>query len=298
MLQMKLLAVLLLLTTASLGFQLSTVRPVRKNKLQKSVAVLPSCFSGSSSFRHQQPLQSSSTDQEQQLMQQEPTISKVDLPEGSQEELLYALGVNLARQLGDVRPLVESGDELAQLAKGVLDTLIGRLTEEGQKDILTRRGEDLKELVGSRAQKIQEKMAQAGQNMLKEMEQTEGATTLPSGVVLHVLETSDSTVRPTKASSVKIHYHGTLADGTIFDSTLGGEPVVLPLAGVIPGWREAVLKLHEGETAMVSMLFLWCDGRLIRFQGGHSSGTRVWCQWYTGRSHPGQLPDFLQGAID
>lgn len=196
----------------------------------------------------------SSVDQDEAQQQQEPTISKTDLPNGSQEELLYALGVNLARQLGDVRPLVESGDELAQLAQGVLDTLIGRLSEAGQADLLTRRGEDLKELVGRRAQKIQEGMAEAGRNMMQEMAKTEGATTLPSGVILHVLESSESTVKATKASSVKIHYHGTLADGTVFDSTLGGEPVVLPLAGVIPGWREAVLKINEGETAMVRML--------------------------------------------
>lgn len=46
---------------------------------------------------------------------------------GSHDELMYALGVNLARQLGDVRPLVKSGDELASVAKGLLDTVIGRL---------------------------------------------------------------------------------------------------------------------------------------------------------------------------
>lgn len=60
-------------------------------------------------------------------------------------------------------------------------------------------------------------------------------------------------VRPTRSSTVKIHYHGTLADGTTFDSTLGGEPVVLPVAQVIPGWRDGVLKMHEGETALLGI---------------------------------------------
>lgn len=41
------------------------------------------------------------------------------------DELMYALGVNLARQLGDVRPLVENGEELAEVAKGLLDTVVG-----------------------------------------------------------------------------------------------------------------------------------------------------------------------------
>lgn len=83
--------------------------------------------------------------------------------------------------------------------------------------------------------------------MLETMKSTEGAVELPSGVVLHVLEDGPEGkgkgVRPTQASTVKIHYHGTLSDGTVFDSTLGKEPVKLPLAGVIPGWREGVLKV-------------------------------------------------------
>jgi FKBP-type peptidyl-prolyl cis-trans isomerase len=93
--------------------------------------------------------------------------------------------------------------------------------------------------------------------MLKTMQETQGVQTLPSGVVLHILEHGpdgpNQGVRPTQASTVKIHYHGTLADGTIFDSTLGGDPVQFPLAGVIPGWRDGVLKMHEGETAMLGI---------------------------------------------
>ena len=93
--------------------------------------------------------------------------------------------------------------------------------------------------------------------MLKEMATTEGAIQLPSGVVLHILEHGPDGpgcgVRPTRSSTVKIHYHGTLADGTVFDSTLSGEPVQFPLAGVIPGWCEGVLKMHEGETAMLGI---------------------------------------------
>lgn len=101
-------------------------------------------------------------------------------------------------------------------------------------------------------------MEKAGKEMLEEMSKQDGAIKLDTGVVLHVLEPGPEGFgngkRPTKASTVKIHYHGTLADGTVFDSTLaGGEPVVFPLGGVIPGWRDGVLKMHEGETAMVGI---------------------------------------------
>jgi len=96
--------------------------------------------------------------------------------------------------------------------------------------------------------------------MLEEMAKQDGAIKVDTGVVVHVLEPGPEGPgkgkRPTKASTVKIHYHGTLADGTVFDSTLGkndNEPVVFPLGGVIPGWRDGVLKMHEGETAMVGI---------------------------------------------
>ena len=67
------------------------------------------------------------------------------------DELMYALGVNLARQLGDIRPLVESGEELAQVAKGLLDTVVGRLNDDGQRLLLSKRGQELDQLIAGRA---------------------------------------------------------------------------------------------------------------------------------------------------
>ena len=93
--------------------------------------------------------------------------------------------------------------------------------------------------------------------MLQNMKETEGVKVLENDVVLHVLEHGPAGegkgVRPTKGSTVSIHYHGTLSDGTVFDSTLGGDPVKFPLAQVIPGWRDGVLAMHEGETAMLGI---------------------------------------------
>jgi len=67
--------------------------------------------------------------------------------EDSHEELMYSLGVNLARQLGDIRPLVENSEELTHVAKGLLDTVIGRLDDEGQRKVLSRRGKELDQLI-------------------------------------------------------------------------------------------------------------------------------------------------------
>jgi len=79
-----------------------------------------------------------------------PTEPAARVEPGSHEELMYILGVNLARQLGDIRPLVNDGQELANVAKGLLDTVVGRLDEEGQRRLLSARGRELDDLIVSR----------------------------------------------------------------------------------------------------------------------------------------------------
>ena len=181
-----------------------------------------------------------------------------ELTKGSHDELMYALGVNLARQLGDVSPLTESSEEMTSVARGILDTIIGRISDADQRALLGERGQDLNELIVTRADNIRKKVEEAGKKMLQDMLDTEGAKELsPGGVVLHVLEDGPEGpgegVRPTQGSVVKVHYHGTLSDGTVFDSSLGKEPVKFPLANVIDGWKEGLLAMHEGEVAMLGI---------------------------------------------
>lgn len=70
---------------------------------------------------------------------------------GSPDELMYTLGVNLARQLGDVRPLVETPQEMSLVARGLLDTVVGRLTDADQRALLGRRGSELNQMIVERA---------------------------------------------------------------------------------------------------------------------------------------------------
>ena len=70
-----------------------------------------------------------------------------------------------------------------------------------------------------------------------------------SGMVFRRLRAGDGP-SPGPKDKVKVHYHGTLIDGTVFDSSvLRGEPVVLPLDAVIPCWTEALQRMHVGEKA-------------------------------------------------
>jgi FKBP-type peptidyl-prolyl cis-trans isomerase FkpA len=74
---------------------------------------------------------------------------------------------------------------------------------------------------------------------------------LPSGVeVTHL--TVGKGAKPPAASTVKVHYEGTLANGTVFDSSYKrGEPISFPLTGVIPCWTQGVQAMAVGGVAML-----------------------------------------------
>ena len=79
-----------------------------------------------------------------------------------------------------------------------------------------------------------------GINFLRENGKREGVTTLASGLQYEVI--NDGTgPKPTIEDNVTTHYHGTLIDGTVFDSSVDrGEPASFPVGGVIKGWTEAL----------------------------------------------------------
>lgn len=70
----------------------------------------------------------------------------------------------------------------------------------------------------------------------------------PSGLQYQVLQNGQGKVHPSANSKVKVHYHGTLIDGTVFDSSVQrGEPISFPLNQVIKGWTEGVQLMVEGD---------------------------------------------------
>jgi len=72
--------------------------------------------------------------------------------------------------------------------------------------------------------------------------------TTASGLKYQVLKQGTGTVSPKATDTVKVHYHGTLLDGTVFDSSVQrGEPISFPLNGVIPGWTEGLQLMKVGD---------------------------------------------------
>lgn len=86
-----------------------------------------------------------------------------------------------------------------------------------------------------------------GEDFLAENGKKEGIITLPSGLQYEVLVEGDGP-KPTASSQVTTHYHGTLIDGTVFDSSVErGQPATFPVNGVIKGWTEALQLMSVGS---------------------------------------------------
>ncbi|TXK52190.1 FKBP-type peptidyl-prolyl cis-trans isomerase [Pontibacter qinzhouensis] len=86
----------------------------------------------------------------------------------------------------------------------------------------------------------------AGEAFLAENKNKEGVKTLPSGLQYQVLKEGNGK-SPAASDKVTTHYHGTLIDGTVFDSSYErGQPATFPVNGVIAGWTEALQLMQEG----------------------------------------------------
>lgn len=89
---------------------------------------------------------------------------------------------------------------------------------------------------------------QKGDEFLAANSQVEGVIQTESGLQYQVLQKGTGTVHPAATDRVKVHYHGTLIDGTVFDSSVDrGEPISFGLNQVIKGWTEGVQLMVVGE---------------------------------------------------
>jgi FKBP-type peptidyl-prolyl cis-trans isomerase FklB len=87
----------------------------------------------------------------------------------------------------------------------------------------------------------------AGKAYLEENKKNQHVEELPSGMQFEVMVQGDGEL-PSASDNVKCHYHGTLVDGTVFDSSVQrGEPAQFPVNGVIQGWQEALQLMPVGS---------------------------------------------------
>jgi len=107
----------------------------------------------------------------------------------------------------------------------------------------------IRDLTTTRAAAIAQKTKQAAAGFLAEMTAKPNAQSFESGLVM-IETTAGEGAMPAATDKVTVHYHGTLPDGTVFDSSVDrGTPATFPLNGVIPCWTEGVQKIKVGGKA-------------------------------------------------
>ena len=159
-----------------------------------------------------------------------------------QDKTLYALGLAIGE---NVKEFKLSAAELALVSAGMNDVVLGK---EPKVDIQTY-GPMIQALAQERASAAAAAEKTAAGAFLAQMAKETGAQRSATGMI-YIPMTAGTGASPTAASTVRVHYHGTLRDGTVFDSSVDrGEPISFPLDGVIPCWTEGVQLMKVGGKA-------------------------------------------------
>ena len=153
----------------------------------------------------------------------------------------------IGRQLGDqLRENPPPGVNLLAIVAGLSDAFNGTPSRVSQED-LSASFKVIREVMQAQAKAQAEAAAAAGVAFLAENAKKAGVTVLESGLQYEVLTTGEG-AKPSREDSVRTHYHGTLIDGSVFDSSYQrGQPAEFPVGGVIAGWTEALQLMNAGS---------------------------------------------------
>jgi len=163
----------------------------------------------------------------------------------------YALGTNLAMQVGgqgNFKTLLE-GDELEIVLQAFCENLKGENAVD-ERIVLTKYGQQLNKILGDRTESIVERVKKDGEDFCSNfLDCNDDAVKTDSGLIYYEMKEGDGE-QPTLSNTVEVHYHGTLTDGTVFDSSVDrGQTISFPLGGVIKGWQEGLAMMKEGGKA-------------------------------------------------
>ncbi|HYM34042.1 MAG TPA: FKBP-type peptidyl-prolyl cis-trans isomerase [Steroidobacteraceae bacterium] len=162
--------------------------------------------------------------------------------ETDEQKALYSLGYLIS---GNIKSFELSDAELAIVKAGLTDGVLKKKAQIDPQSYVQK----LQALQTTRMAAAATRDKAAGEAFIAKAAAEKGATKLPSGMVITTIKegTGES---PVAADTVKVHYHGTLVSGDVFDSSVQrGQPIDFPLNGVIPCWTEGVQKIKVGGKA-------------------------------------------------
>lgn len=174
------------------------------------------------------------------------TLNRPDYTQTKLDSLSYALGVNISEtfKMQGVEGL--NGNILA---RGFADFNANTTSIDGAKalNILQSFMQKQQAIAAEKNKANFAEVIAEGEKFLAENGKRPEVTTLPSGLQYEVIKEGNGN-KPTMMNSVLAHYHGTLINGTVFDSSVDrGEPTEFPVSGVISGWTEALQLMPVGS---------------------------------------------------
>ena len=158
----------------------------------------------------------------------------------------YSVGVDIGKsfrlQEMEINPNI--------MARGLSDAFSNKetaITDEEIQSTLINFRQEFQQKQRELSQRKAQEAAVAEEAYLAESASKEGVVSLPSGLQYKVITPGDGP-SPLTTDKVKVHYKGSLADGTIFDSSYDrGQPTSFTVSGVIKGWTEALLLMQVGS---------------------------------------------------
>jgi FKBP-type peptidyl-prolyl cis-trans isomerase FklB len=157
----------------------------------------------------------------------------------------YGIGANIGARFGSDMPL-----DVEAFSAGVKDSLAGGDMQMSEEDIMSAlQAYQQKQMTvrQEESQEVGDKNQAEAEVFFAENGKVDGVKSTESGLQYQVLVEGKGAM-PTAEDTVEVHYHGTLLDGTVFDSSYQrGETVSFPVGGVIPGWTEALQMMPVGS---------------------------------------------------
>ena len=173
------------------------------------------------------------------LLAATPAMAGSPEPTNEDQKTLYALGLAISQSLSTFN-LNES--ELEMVKSGMMDGVLKRTP----KVDLQAYGPKIQQLQQSRVAALGEIEKKAGAAFLTKAASEKGSIKTESGIVITPIKPG-SGATPKDSDVVKVHYHGTLIDGTVFDSSVKrGEPATFPLSQVVKCWTEGLQHIKAG----------------------------------------------------